>query len=170
MLCLFVIVSACSASSYILTRKSFTRLVATIFTSVALPISAYASSNSNLLEEMYLVQDYLEYTLRTIDDVSDKKSFEQVDDLLKKFKIQRKIDILIARTPDAFQSCARSRVNPINDELYTIVEYFSISNQEKSRLMVSDSFPGQKKQFLKQGLSAVLSDIRKLTLCYPSEL
>ena len=61
--------------------------------------------------------------------------------------------------------CARNSAAKVNDDINTLVEYYSVSNDftgRGGRMLVS----GVKKTFLKQGLGAILSDADSLLRCY----
>ena len=68
-------------------------------------------------------------------------------------------------TPGEYQMCARNSASKVNDDIYTLVEYYSVSNdftRGGGRMLVS----GDKRSFLKQGLSAILSDVDSMLRCY----
>ena len=46
-----------------------------------------------------------------------------------------------------------------------IFEYFSISNDGKKKVMISDAYPGQKLKFIQQGLTALRSDLQQFLFC-----
>jgi hypothetical protein len=56
-------------------------------------------------------------------------------------------------------------------DLYTLVEYYSVSNDSiNRRMMIADAVPGQKLNFLRTGLTAIRQDLRGFFFCYPSDL
>jgi hypothetical protein len=49
--------------------------------------------------------------------------------------------------------------------LQVVSEYFSVSNDGASKMMIGDAFPGQKLEFLKEGISTIRSDIQSALFC-----
>lgn len=118
------------------------------------------------LSDIYNIRGFVQSTSAEIDRLSDLETFKQVDKLLKQYNMNYRLQVVLNDTPESYISCARTRTNAFKDDIYTIVEYFSVSNAERSRMLISDAYPGQKKTFIKRGLDAAISELNNLILCY----
>jgi hypothetical protein len=133
-------------------------------TALAIPIKPVQAID---FSDIYNIRGFVQSTSAEIERSSDLETFKQVDKLLKQYNVNYRLQVVLNDTPEQYIRCARTRANAFKDDIYTIVEYFSVSNAERSRMFISDAYPGQKKTFIKQGLDAAISELNNLILCYP---
>ena len=133
---------------------------------VPLVIPLLLSSLSVQEENLLKIREYVSTTFSNVDaDTNNKQAFDEIDSLVKNFDIKNRLKQVVLTSPGEYQMCARSGASKINEDIYTLVEYYSVSNDFTSRggrMLVS----GDKRFFLKQGLSSILSDIDSLLRCY----
>lgn len=133
--------------------KLLTRLSSTLATSMFLFNSpAWSFYESNALSDVGRIQATLMATKRNLDVNPDvNEAFNEVEFVLKTLNLKLILSEAVANAPYESQICAKSSAQKIVEDLYNIVEYFSVSNDTKKKLMISDSFPGQKLTFVRQG-------------------
>lgn len=86
--------------------------------------------------------------------------------IVNTFQLQSRINIVVAQSPTpSIQLCTKSAATKLRDYLSTISEYYSISNDTRKKLLISDAYPGQKAEFLKMGLKAISSELQNLLFC-----
>ena len=128
---------------------------------VSLIMSTLSVQQENILK----LREYVS-TIKTNADANEsKQTIDEIDNLVKNFDIQSRLSQVVMTTPGEYQMCARNSAAKVNDDINTLVEYYSVSNDftgRGGRMLVS----GDKKTFLKQGLGAILSDADSLLRCY----
>ena len=133
---------------------------------VPLVVSLLFSTLSVQQENLLKIRGYVSSTMSDVDaNVNSKQSFNEIDNLVKNFDIRTRLNQVVMTTPGEYQMCARNSASKVNDDMYTLVEYYSVSNdftRGGGRMLVS----GDKRSFLKQGLSAILSDVDSMLRCY----
>ena len=132
---------------------------------VPLVVSLIMSTLSVQQENILKLREYVS-TIKTNADANEsKQTIDEIDNLVKNFDIQSRLSQVVMTTPGEYQMCARNSAAKVNDDINTLVEYYSVSNDftgRGGRMLVS----GDKKTFLKQGLGAILSDADSLLRCY----
>ena len=83
------------------------------------------------LRDILKVETYLKTTLSDLDQTSDVVSLRQVDNLLTNFNLNYRIQTLMQETPDEYLACATEKSRLLRQDMYTTVEYFSVSNSER---------------------------------------
>lgn len=122
--------------------------------------SVYISSsvtNNNMIEgfkELNKIYDSIDTNSNSNDIYKD------INMIITNYRVIQNIKEINRNTPQC-----KEKGDKVIDELNTIFEYFSISNDAKSKVMISDSFPGQKSMFIKNGLSSIQYDSRALIFC-----
>ena len=128
---------------------------------VSLIMSTLSVQQENILK----LREYVS-TIKTNADANEsKQTIDEIDNLVKNFDIQSRLSQVVMTTPGEYQMCARNSAAKVNDDINTLVEYYSVSNDftgRGGRMLIS----GDKKTFLKQGLGAILSDADSLLRCY----
>lgn len=69
---------------------------------------------------------------------------------------------------ETIKPCARTTSAQLIEKMQVMSEYFSISNDARSKVFIGEAFNGQQKAFVLQGLDAILGDVRALQLCTQS--
>ena len=132
---------------------------------VPLVVSLIMSTLSVQQENILKLREYVS-TIKTNADANEsKQTIDEIDNLVKNFDIQSRLSQVVMTTPGEYQMCARNSAAKVNDDINTLVEYYSVSNDftgRGGRMLIS----GDKKTFLKQGLGAILSDADSLLRCY----
>mmetsp|Transcript_11715 Transcript_11715/g.11770 ORF Transcript_11715/g.11770 Transcript_11715/m.11770 type:complete len:195 (-) Transcript_11715:95-679(-) len=137
-----------------------------------LPISTSASSDNYMYdtgarESIISAKDSLHDIALGLSPTTPISSvYDQINFVLHKYNLQERLRLAYR---DGYSSdsinCIQTAAEQTLDDLNTIQTYFSVSNDSKTKLMISDAFPGQKIEFMKQGLSAVQSDMLRLLFC-----
>ena len=83
------------------------------------------------ISNFLLFQDYIESTLVDVETTPETKSFEKIDNLLVNFNMKYRLELLLQETPQDKKLCSSERISKLNNDMYTLVEYFSVSNGEK---------------------------------------
>jgi len=118
----------------------------------------------------YSDRDYVSNALSSLDMIykginektEAKDIYKDVNIIMTNYRLKEKVKIMTKTLNNDECSQIGSR---INDELNTLFEYFSISNDGKKKMMISDSVPGQKREFLRTGLKQIDQDIRTFLFC-----
>ena len=84
---------------------------------------------------MQIIQDSLEYITSGLDQNSPIISFKEIDNLIKNFNIRYRLEYILSQTPEESRICADNYVNELNYDIYTLVEYYSISNAERLKYL-----------------------------------
>ena len=66
-----------------------------------------------------------------VETIPETKSFEKIDNLLFNFNMKYRLELLLQETPQDKKICSSERISKLNNDMYTLVEYFSVSNGEK---------------------------------------
>ena len=104
------------------------------------------------------------YQLRTEKDTD--VVFRKVDYLLNTYRLPTRFQNAINSLPREGRNCAITQSKQAVDDLFSIAEYFSVSNDGVQKMMLSDAYPGQKKEFIMEGLHKVDSDFDGFISCY----
>ena len=104
------------------------------------------------------------------DITSETKTSELYDDIDKittKAQMTERINFLAEyfNQNNIDSTCHKTTGSKVIEDKNIIFEYFSISNDGKKKLMISDAYPGQKLKFIRQGLSALRSDLNQFLFC-----
>lgn len=152
-------------------KTSILRAISFLAISMNLSIlPAHSFGGFGVLSDIISARDALDNSM--VDSENPIAVVKQIDYLLRDFGLGKKIKVSIAASNESIRPCAQSNGDKVIDDLYNLVEYFSVSNGDYSnrRLLISDSYPGQKKEFVKQGLTSVKSNLRQFIACFPSEV
>jgi len=88
-------------------------------------------ANSVDVSDIYNIRGFLSSVVKDIDNSPEKYNFELVDKLLNQYNVNYRLQVLLNESPESSISCARASSNAFKYDLYTIVEYFSVSNGER---------------------------------------
>eukprot|EP01041_Mallomonas_annulata_P005944 gene5944-11995_t len=134
------------------------------------------SHSLNSLEgsyEFHTTRSYILDTKNSLNDISNSITsdttansiYTDIDFTIRNTRLKEKLRQLEYETSSENRQCINTAANKVLDNINIIFEYFSISNDAKSKLMISDSYPGQKVEFLREGLNAVKSDLQRVLFC-----
>ena len=100
------------------------------------------------------------------DDVNVKDVYADLEFITKNSRLKDRLPRLVveATTMDN-RNCVEEYGKLTMEQLMTISEYFSVSNDGKTKMMISDAYPNQKLKFIRQGLSAVRITMSKVLFC-----
>ena len=141
----------------------------TQLSSMLISIDDY-DDDRNYISTGYSDRDYVSNALSSLDMIykginektEAKDIYKDVNIIMTNYRLKEKVKIM---TKTLNNDECRETGSRINDELTTLFEYFSISNDGKKKLMISDSVPGQKREFLRIGLKQIDQDIRTFLFC-----
>jgi len=136
------------------------------------PVLAISTIEVKNLAVVNRVQNLLDETLRTIDEKREMNSvFGEVDLIVNNFNLKNVLNRLAVLSSVENKTCVTINGDKAIDHLNTMIEYFSVSNDfARSRMMISESYRGQKMMFVKQGLIAAQKDFKSFFRCYPYEV
>ena len=102
----------------------------------------------------------------TSDNVNVKDVYADLEFIMRNYRLKDRLPLMImeATTMDN-RNCVEENGKLTVDQLMTISEYFSVSNDGRAKMMISDAYPNQKLNFIRQGLSAVRSTMNKTLFC-----
>eukprot|EP00747_Dinoflagellata_sp_TGD_P192435 gnl/TRDRNA2_/TRDRNA2_57248_c0_seq1.p1 gnl/TRDRNA2_/TRDRNA2_57248_c0~~gnl/TRDRNA2_/TRDRNA2_57248_c0_seq1.p1 ORF type:complete len:303 (+),score=30.63 gnl/TRDRNA2_/TRDRNA2_57248_c0_seq1:28-936(+) len=116
-------------------------------------------------EEIQTVQRQLR-ALQT-EEADANKAIQQLDYLVNNYQLSLRLQLLVNQMSPEKRMCGLGYVQKIVENLRVATEYYSLYNQAgKKKLIISDSYPGQKLALIKKGLAAVDQDITNFMLCY----
>ena len=100
------------------------------------------------------------------DSANVKKTYADIEFVLTSYRLKDRLPLMAgeATTLD-HQMCVNEYSKKTLDNLVTISEYFSISNDGRSKVMIADAVPNQKLNFIRQGLSATRSNLQLVIFC-----
>ena len=118
----------------------------------------------------YSDRDYVSNALSSLDriygGINEKTEandiYRDVNIIMTNYRLKEKVKTM---TKSINNDECRKGGDRIIDELTTLFEYFSISNDGLKKVMISDSVPGQKRDFLRTGLKQIDQDIRTFLFC-----
>ena len=120
------------------------------------------------------IRDMVQSSVYMLEDpkLPDSEAFKDIDTL--KYNLQSRMSETLRALPSSpthsipkiERSCVELGMRKVSEDMFTLSEYFSISNQEKTKLFIKDTYPGQKRVFLKEGLNALSRDIDQIVRCY----
>jgi len=117
-------------------------------------------------EYIYTAKNLLSEISRQVTTDSDIPSlYSDINFVLQTYSIRERLQNLVAEASYSNKICASHISSTISDELSILFNYFSVSNDTKIKLLIGDTFPGQKAEFIKMGLSAITSDLQKILFC-----
>ena len=133
-------------------------------------ISSMLISIDDYISTGYSDRDYVSNALSSLDMIykginektEAKDIFKDVNIIMTNYRLKEKLKIM---TKTLNNDECRDNGSRVIDELNTLFEYFSISNDGKKKVMISDSVPGQKRDFLRTGLKQIDQDIRTFLFC-----
>ena len=158
--------SSISSSPLSLLPSSFNDNQITQLSSVLISID----DERDYISTGYSDRDYVTNALSSLDMIYhgiDEKTeakdiYNDVNIIMTNFRLKEKVKIMTKTISN--DECS-IQGNRIIDELNTLFEYFSISNDGKKKVMISDTVPGQKREFLRTGLKQIDQDIRNFLFC-----
>lgn len=89
--------------------------------------------------------------------------YNEIGNIERTYQLKQKLAQFVLETNS--QDCARLSSEKAIYDLNTINEYFLISNDGRKKVMIADSFRGQKLQFILQGLASLQSDLQATLFC-----
>ena len=105
-------------------------------------------------------------TSLTSDDVNVKDIYADLEFIMRSYRLKDRLPLMaIEATTISNRNCVEENGKLTVDQLFTISEYFSVSNDGRAKMMISDAYPNQKLNFIRQGLSAVRSTMNKVLFC-----
>ena len=100
------------------------------------------------------------------DSANVKKTYADIEFVLTSYRLKDRLPLLAGETTTLdHQMCVNEYATKTIDNLVTISEYFSISNDGRSKVMIADAVPNQKLNFIRQGLSATRSNLQRVIFC-----
>lgn len=118
-----------------------------------------------LLDDLNVVQAQLRKVRREEDNTS--AIFKQLEYLLNNFQLPSKIQYTINSVAPEGRACAITTSGKLSNDLRVITEYYSVFNDgDRNKMMISDSYPGEKLAFIRLGLQEVDQDFVNFFLCY----
>lgn len=149
------------------------RTVFTVAASVALsssitlesPTSSYYEFNTR--EQIYIARNALNDISRQISPASDVALlFRNINFVRSTFQLESRVKLLSSQESSlSSQICTKTAGAKFQDDLNTLLEYYSVSNDTKMKLLISDTYPGEKAEFIKLGLAAITSDLQSMLFC-----
>ena len=122
---------------------------------------------SNEREYVLTALSSLDIIYNDINDNTNAQSlYKDINQVMTNYRLLDNIK-LMTRSIYKNDEC-KDRGERIIEELITLFEYFSISNDGKTKVMISDAVPNQKRDFLKMGLKQIKQDINTFLFCTTS--
>ena len=141
------------------------------FLSAVLSTTPVAGAAETTVNKAYVLGakqalDVIASSIADDDTVSVKKTYADIEFVLNSYRLKDRLPLLTneATTLD-HQMCVNEYGSKTIDNLVTISEYFSISNDGLSKVMIADAVPKQKLNFIRQGLSATRSNLQRVLFC-----
>ena len=126
-----------------------------------IPSSSYSELNSR--EQIYIARNALNDISRQISSSSDiSLLLRDINFVRNTFQLGSKVKLFSAQ---ASTKCAKNAGDKFQDDLNTLLEYYSVSNDTQKKLLISDTYPGEKAEFIKMGLAAISSDLQSMLFC-----
>jgi hypothetical protein len=95
-----------------------------------------------------------------------KDIYADLEFIMRSYRLKDRLPLMaIEATTISNRNCVEENGKLTVDQLFTISEYFSVSNDGRAKMMISDAYPNQKLNFIRQGLSAVRSTMNKVLFC-----
>lgn len=126
-----------------------------------IPSSSYSELSSR--EQIYIARNALNDISRQISSSSDiSLLLRDINFVRNTFQLGSKVKLFSAQ---ASTKCAKNAGDKFQDDLNTLLEYYSVSNDTQKKLLISDTYPGEKAEFIKMGLAAISSDLQSMLFC-----
>jgi len=130
--------------------------------------------SNNIIDYPTNSRDYIITALESLDivynDVNENTNaldiYKDINKVMSNYRLKDNIQIM-TRSIYSNAEC-KDRGDKIIDELNTLFEYFSISNDGKTKVMIADAVPNQKRDFLKTGLKQIKQDVGTFLFCTKS--
>ena len=174
--CFLVIHVRISSIKFIAKNSFRTHIVSSslcIFTLLSIPMQTISMTNDdyrvdvnrNYIYEIKSALDTVSQT--TTSETNVNKLYDEINDITIKTNMKERIRFLTNYYSQSVNdiSCLQTSGEKAVNDVNVIFEYFSISNDGKKKLMISDAYPGQKLKFIQQGLTAVRSDLQQYLFC-----
>jgi len=146
-----------AAAKLIVTASVYSGIPTTLFLTTTIPFD-------NVIAGRRAVSSIYDATLLAPDSILTNKLYEQLDFVNQQTGIEMNLQLISILSEN---SCVASEARDAASDLKTISEYFSVSNDGISRkMLISDSYPGQKLNFLKKGLESFDRHMKRLSFCY----
>lgn len=117
-------------------------------------------------EYLFKIKSALDQVAQGINaDSNTNELYEDIDKITTKAQMIERIFFLTEYYNQNQNSCHKTAGTKAIEDKNIIFEYFSISNDGKKKVMISDAYPGQKLKFIQQGLSVLRSDLQQFLLC-----
>lgn len=123
-----------------------------------------AATDNPVLDDISVVQKSIRKLQN--EELETKALFSQIEYLLDGFQISGRLQYAITVSPPEGRLCAIGSAAKTVDDLRIISEYYSVANDGAQKLMIADSYPGEKLEFVRQGLRAVDQDFNEFFRCY----
>ena len=97
--------------------------------------------------------------------------YNEIGNIERMYRLRSKLSQFILESSDLSPNtytCVKSSAEKAIYDINTINEYFSISNDGMKKVMIADSFQGQKLQFVMQGLASLQADLQATLFCSSS--
>ena len=144
-----------------------------IFTMLSIPTQSMSMTSDDYRVDIN--RNYVFEIKSSLDTVSQSitpetnvnKLYDEINDATVKTNMKERIRFLTNYYSQSINdvSCLQLSGDRAINDVNVIFEYFSISNDGKKKVMISDSYPGQKLKFIQQGLAAVRSDLQQYLFC-----
>jgi hypothetical protein len=157
-------------------RKSFSAIAGTLLLTLTIfgnPGNAKAASYDGISEIFGSPRGSIAGAKESLDNLDRQlspetnlnKVYEEIDVIIRSYRLTENTRLLATEASLGNKDCADGAAEKAMYDLNTIREYFSISNDGRKKVMISDAYPGQKLNFIRQGLQAVKGDLQRLMFC-----
>lgn len=154
-------------NSYLTKSYVFAAAASLAISSVTLesPTSSYYELNAR--EQIFIARNALIDISRQISPSSDVPLLlHNINFVRNTFQLESKVKLFSAQSSSlSSQICTKIAGAKFQDDLNTLLEYYSVSNDTKTKLLISDTYPGEKAEFIKLGLAAITSDLQSMLFC-----
>lgn len=108
-----------------------------------------------------------ELNVQMMKDNSDISSvYRDIDFVLSTTRLRDRLkQATIEANSESTRVCESKLKESIEYKLGTLFEYYSVSNDTAKKMLIGDSYPGEKAEFIRNGLSSIISDLQNFIFC-----
>jgi hypothetical protein len=108
-------------------------LAGIVISMTASPKLALADATSTDLSSVYQVKAYIRRSLDSVngeEQFSTQQSFKEIDNIVNRYKLRYRLQLLLSDTPASNKICATGRIDKINEDLACVfakISFFFLS-------------------------------------------